>query len=144
MPLSHGKSKKAFSHNVEVEMDAGKPQKQAVAIAYSEKRRAKHEAHGGMASWSSCPECMSDGGEVEADNVLMNSHRYSDPGYSYASGGYAEEGGAGMEDGGEADAGDVDSELDEMCAEELLQAIESKDKKQIVEAIKALIMSCKS
>lgn len=36
MPLSPGKSKKAFSHNVEVEVGAGKPQKQAVAIAYRE------------------------------------------------------------------------------------------------------------
>lgn len=36
MPLRSGKSKKAFSHNVEVEIEAGKPQKQAVAIAYSE------------------------------------------------------------------------------------------------------------
>lgn len=41
MPLERGKSKKAFSHNVKAEMKAGKPQKQAVAIAYSEKRRAK-------------------------------------------------------------------------------------------------------
>ena len=35
MPLKSGKSKAAFSHNVEVEVKAGKPQKQAVAIAYS-------------------------------------------------------------------------------------------------------------
>lgn len=40
MPLIKGKSKKAFSKNVATEMDAGKPQKQAVAIAYSEKRAA--------------------------------------------------------------------------------------------------------
>ena len=36
MPLQKGKSKKAFSSNVKTEMAAGKPQKQAVAIAYSE------------------------------------------------------------------------------------------------------------
>lgn len=36
MPLRSGKSKKAFSHNVEVEIEAGKPKKQAVAIAYRE------------------------------------------------------------------------------------------------------------
>lgn len=41
MPLPKGKSKKAFSKNVKTEMAAGKPQKQAVAIAYSEQRRAK-------------------------------------------------------------------------------------------------------
>jgi hypothetical protein len=38
MPLESGKSKEAFSHNVEAEMKAGKPQKQAVAIAYSKQR----------------------------------------------------------------------------------------------------------
>lgn len=40
MPLLKGKSQKAFSHNVGVEMDAGKDQKQALAIAYAMKRRA--------------------------------------------------------------------------------------------------------
>jgi len=43
MPLSSGKSKAAFSHNVEVEMSAGKPQKQAVAIAYSTQRSASDD-----------------------------------------------------------------------------------------------------
>jgi len=39
MPLIKGaksKTKKGFSSNVKTEMQAGKPQKQAVAIAYSE------------------------------------------------------------------------------------------------------------
>lgn len=40
MPLKKSTSKKAFSSNVKKEMEAGKPQKQAVAIAYSTKRRA--------------------------------------------------------------------------------------------------------
>ena len=40
MPLEHGKSEEAFSHNVAAERQAGKPQKQAVAIAYAEKRRS--------------------------------------------------------------------------------------------------------
>lgn len=43
MPLSSGKSVKAFSRNVEVEIAAGKPQKQAVAIAYSKKREASDD-----------------------------------------------------------------------------------------------------
>jgi len=43
MPLTKSKSKAAFSKNVEAEMRAGKPQKQAVAIAYSVKRSAKKE-----------------------------------------------------------------------------------------------------
>lgn len=40
MPLKKSKSKKAFSSNVKAEMNAGRPQKQAVAIAYAVKRRA--------------------------------------------------------------------------------------------------------
>lgn len=36
MPLRKGKSKKAVKKNIETEMAAGKPQKQAVAIALSE------------------------------------------------------------------------------------------------------------
>ncbi len=39
MPLSTGKTKEAFAKNVKTEMGAGKPQKQAVAIAYSQQRR---------------------------------------------------------------------------------------------------------
>lgn len=41
MPLKRGTSKKAFEHNVRAEMKAGKSQKQALAIAYSMKRRSK-------------------------------------------------------------------------------------------------------
>ena len=40
MPLTKSTSPAAFSKNVAAEMKAGKPQKQAVAIAYSVKRRA--------------------------------------------------------------------------------------------------------
>jgi hypothetical protein len=43
MPLSSGKSAAAFSHNVEVEINAGKPKKQAVAIAYSKTREASDD-----------------------------------------------------------------------------------------------------
>ena len=43
MPLIKSTSKKAFGENVTTEMRAGKPQKQAVAIAYSEKREAQKE-----------------------------------------------------------------------------------------------------
>jgi hypothetical protein len=49
MPLMHSKSKKAFGKNVAEEMHAGKPQPQALAIAYSIKRKAgkKKMAEGG-------------------------------------------------------------------------------------------------
>jgi len=40
MPLEKGKNKKVISRNIEKEVQAGKPQKQAVAIALSEARRS--------------------------------------------------------------------------------------------------------
>jgi hypothetical protein len=40
MPLKKSTSKKAFTSNIKAEIAAGKPPKQAVAIAYSEKREA--------------------------------------------------------------------------------------------------------
>lgn len=40
MPLIKSKSKEAFSKNVKAEVKAGKPQKQAVAIAYAVQRGA--------------------------------------------------------------------------------------------------------
>jgi hypothetical protein len=40
MPLVKSKSKEAFQKNVKAELKAGKQIKQAVAIAYSEKREA--------------------------------------------------------------------------------------------------------
>ena len=40
MPLIKSTKKEAFKKNIEAEVKAGKPVKQAVAIAYSEKREA--------------------------------------------------------------------------------------------------------
>ena len=44
MPLVKSTSKNAFRKNVKAEMAAGKPQKQAVAIAYHVKRDAAKKA----------------------------------------------------------------------------------------------------
>lgn len=38
MPLETGKSKAAFEHNLKVELEAGKPKNQALAIAYAKQR----------------------------------------------------------------------------------------------------------
>lgn len=65
MPLMSGKSKKSFSHNVAAEIHAGKPQKQAVAIAYSKKRESmKHMAEGGMMEQH----------DEDADSEMMMDH----------------------------------------------------------------------
>lgn len=44
MPLKQGYSKKTVSKNIKQEMKAGKPQKQAVAIALDVARRTKAKA----------------------------------------------------------------------------------------------------
>jgi hypothetical protein len=41
MPLKKSTSEKAFKQNIKAEVKAGKPVKQALAIAYSVKREAK-------------------------------------------------------------------------------------------------------
>ena len=41
MPLKSGKSKKVISENIRIERHAGKPEKQAIAIAMSKAGRAK-------------------------------------------------------------------------------------------------------
>lgn len=41
MPLKQGKSKKVIAENIKREMKAGKPQKQAIAIAFSEAGKSK-------------------------------------------------------------------------------------------------------
>lgn len=44
MPLKKSGSEKAFRSNVKAEVAAGKPVKQAVAIAYSVKRKAESKS----------------------------------------------------------------------------------------------------
>lgn len=67
MPLSQGKSPKSFSKNVKTEMEHGKPQKQAVAIAYAVKRKNAHKAHGGEMDT-----CMHCGGESYAQGGMVD------------------------------------------------------------------------
>lgn len=43
MPLVKSSSKNAMRKNIKAEMKAGKPQKQAVAIAYATKRAASNK-----------------------------------------------------------------------------------------------------
>ena len=111
MPLVKSKSPKAFSKNVSTEMKSGKPMKQAVAIAYSEKRLApkmRKMADGGIATLSnlstpqqnmtdqsmnlpgtgaqglnnSTPPNLTNGGTVPDSN-----NNIADPGYQFKRGG---------------------------------------------------------
>lgn len=80
MPLIEGKSKKSFEKNIKTEIKAGKDPKQAVAIAYSVKRR--NMAKGGEVKGHKCEKCgheMAMGGNVgyaEGGNVneKLNPH----------------------------------------------------------------------
>lgn len=47
MPLIKSTSKQAFEKNIGREVRAGRPERQAVAIAYSEKREAGRKSHSG-------------------------------------------------------------------------------------------------
>jgi hypothetical protein len=88
MPLIKGKSEKSFKKNVATEVEAGKPLKQSLAIAYDVQRKAKaKKAHGGNpAENASTPafreyaaEKLAEGGEVESK---MSHHVCSKCGHS--------------------------------------------------------------
>lgn len=105
MPLIQDKSKEAFSKNMGKEMDAGKSQKQALAIAYAIKRKkggmddTPHMAMGGMSHIADKIRIkriqkMSKGGEVGEYPVEKDSE--------YAEGGEVDNGIDDMDGGMEA------------------------------------------
>lgn len=52
MPLIKSKSKKALGENIATEENAGKPPKQAEAIAFAEQRRARKPKHQRRKEWA--------------------------------------------------------------------------------------------
>ena len=75
MPLIKGRNPKAFKENVETEMHAGKPQKQALAIAYSVKRKSpkKKMAEGGPVSAKTEKRPMPETKANDAQDIAQNS-----------------------------------------------------------------------
>jgi hypothetical protein len=71
MPLVKSGSDKAFKKNLKTEMKNGKPQKQALAIAYGMKR--KNMSKGGM-----CPDCTDIGGKCVAHGGQTQAEDNSD------------------------------------------------------------------
>jgi|GEM_PF-2948831 len=59
MPLEQSASNNAFGNNVKKEIEAGKPQKQAVAIAYSVKKQNDSVTEYAMSSDSKLPSSIS-------------------------------------------------------------------------------------
>lgn len=85
--------------------------------------------------------CMAHGGDVEDNQMKTYAMSPDVPSMrpkTMAKGGEAE-----LDVDMDHDDGmDMDEELNDMVAEELLHAIETKDKKGILESIRALVMNC--
>lgn len=81
MPLIKSKSKKAFSKNVESEMESGKPQPQALAIAFSVKRKAgkKKMAQGGAVNESASSEHRPSPEETDKDSSMVSRNSSQHP-----------------------------------------------------------------
>lgn len=77
----HSKTPAAFKKNIKTEISHGKPQKQAVAIAYSEQRRAQHKKHAHGGEIENCQMCAK-GGDIKG--VHEESYEHTPHGESHA------------------------------------------------------------
>lgn len=145
MPLMPGKSKKAFSHNVKEEMKT-KPQKQAVAIAYSTKRAAQ-KARGGMMHPfppRNRMKKMAEGGMAFGDHMKTAGEVVEgNPGMPMGKSPSGMPPGEGeaidwMAEGGEPGDGDDKAMMDSL-GDEMWSAIESKDKEGFMQALHAMM-----
>lgn len=83
MPLIKSKSPEAFKSNLKAEINAGKPMKQSLAIAYAMKKKSKKMAHGGMMEDEARRKAQysMDGNEAHIEVPMTHeesSHRMSD------------------------------------------------------------------
>lgn len=76
MPLMSGKSKSAFEHNIRAEIAAGKPPKQAVAIAYATKRHSGKTPHSDTSAGVSGPNRKMDMAEHHSRHSAKRSADY--------------------------------------------------------------------
>ena len=173
MPMIHSKRPAAFKKNIETEMRAGKPQKQAVAIAYSEKREAEEErkkkmAEGGAVkgvhkqedgpagqsyagdrvreSASTKSPFLKDVNREEAKHehrVVLNEMKHA-PGPTSGRSGFAHGGDVEAHEEPDGDEASMDEELSHGLGKELMGALDSRDHKQIMSCLEACVAHCMS
>lgn len=141
MPLIKGKSDKTFSHNVAAERNAGKPEKQAVAIAYSEKAKAEHRKHlsSGGRTKDGCEVCLAKGGEVDNGKPKVE----SDAQAKEKSSAHPAEPKADKKDAANQEAQEKsDSDDDTLmhgAAKEVIDAFHAKNPRNLVSAFRGLM-----
>ena len=116
-------------------MHAGKPQNQALAIAYSVKRKAEHHkmAEGGSVHGEGCecPKCMhkmDDGGQVADPDKLASAQDSMRKAFHYDEGGAVQS--------------DPDDELHQMVGNEMMDAVHTKDHKKFMGGLEAMVLRC--
>jgi hypothetical protein len=145
MPLIHSKKPSAFKQNIRTEMHAGKPQKQAVAIAYSEQRRAEHKKHAHGGEIEDCSMCnggkYDEGGEIGDPDKLASAQDSMRKAFGYAEGGPVRKVKPGMEDQGSDYKNDEpENEVHEIVGPEMMDAIHSKDHKKLMSCVEAMVL----
>lgn len=71
MPLKNGYSPKSISENIAIERSNGKPEKQAIAIAYSKAREAKKEADDDESSDATYYDLLNHAKEMENEAIAI-------------------------------------------------------------------------
>lgn len=119
MPLMPGKSKQAFNQNMKTELEAGKPLKQALAIAYSKRRQAQKMYKGGMAGNQSPGDIIMEHKPLLADLLERRRNRLNDKKMPYPDVDL------------EAEADEYALDLEEEAEREAMYSEPAEDKRQL-------------